>query len=33
MIVWRDMVVTRYEAGKVAEEWSVSDLGERLRTP
>jgi steroid delta-isomerase-like uncharacterized protein len=32
-IVWQEMVVTRYEAGKVAEEWSVSDLGERLRTP
>ena len=32
-VVWQEMVVTRYEAGKVAEEWSVSDLGERLRTP
>ncbi len=31
VVVWRDMVVTRYEAGKIAEEWGVSDLGERLR--
>lgn len=33
VVVWRDMVVTRYEAGKIAEEWGVSDLGEQLRTP
>jgi steroid delta-isomerase-like uncharacterized protein len=32
-ITWRDMVVTRYEAGKIAEEWGVSDHGERLRAP
>ena len=32
-ITWQEMVVTRYEAGKVAEEWSVSDLGEHLRLP
>ncbi len=33
VIVWRSMVVTRFEAGKIAEEWGVSDLGERLRAP
>jgi steroid delta-isomerase-like uncharacterized protein len=32
-ITWRDMVVTRFEAGKVAEEWAVNDIGERLRAP
>ena len=32
-ILWRDIIVTRYEAGKIAEEWGVSDLGERLRVP
>ena len=32
-IVWRAIVVTRFEAGKIAEEWAVSDLGERLRVP
>lgn len=32
-ITWRDMVVTRYEAGKIAEEWAVTDIGEHLRTP
>lgn len=31
-ITWQDMVVTRYEGGKVAEEWAVTNLGERLRT-
>ena len=30
-IVWRSMVVTRYEGGMIAEEWGVSDLGARLR--
>ncbi len=29
-IVWRDMIVTRSEDGKIAEEWAVSDLAERL---
>jgi steroid delta-isomerase-like uncharacterized protein len=29
-ILWRAIVVTRFEAGKIAEEWGVSDLGERL---
>jgi len=34
VIEWQDMIVTRYdEDGLVAEEWGVSDLGERLRTP
>jgi steroid delta-isomerase-like uncharacterized protein len=28
--VWRDMVVTRFEDGKIAEEWAISDLAERL---
>jgi len=32
-ITWQDMVVTRYEGGKVAEEWAVTNLGERLRGP
>jgi predicted ester cyclase len=32
-VTWRDMVVTRYEAGKIAEEWAVSDLAEQLRAP
>ena len=30
-VTWRDMVVTRYEAGRIAEEWAVSDIGEHLR--
>jgi predicted ester cyclase len=30
-VSWRDMVVTRHEAGRIAEEWAVTDLGERLR--
>lgn len=29
-IVWRDMVVTRFEDGKIAEDWALSDLAERL---
>ena len=29
-IVWRDMFVSRFEDGKIAEEWAVSDLAERL---
>lgn len=29
-IQWRDMVVTRFEDGRIAEEWAVSDLAERL---
>lgn len=33
VVTWQDMIVTRYEAGKIAEEWAVSDLGERLRVP
>lgn len=28
-VVWQDMVVTRYEKGKIAEEWGVSDFVER----
>lgn len=30
-LTWHDMVVTRFEAGKVAEEWAVTDIGEQLR--
>ena len=33
VVTWQDMVVTRYAADKIAEEWSVSDLGEQLRRP
>jgi steroid delta-isomerase-like uncharacterized protein len=33
IVSWRDIVVTRYEAGKIAEEWAVTDLGEQLRAP
>ena len=29
-ILWRDMVVTRFEDGMIAEEWAISDLAERL---
>ena len=32
-ITWHDMVVTRFDAGKVAEEWAVTDIGEQLRRP
>ena len=30
LITWRNMIVTRYEEGRIAEEWTVSDLAERL---
>lgn len=29
-IVWRDMVTSRMEQGRIAEEWLVTDLAERL---
>ena len=29
-IVWRDMIVTRFRGGLIAEEWAISDLAERL---
>lgn len=29
-LVWRDMVVSELRDGKIAEEWVVSDLAERL---
>lgn len=29
-VEWRDMVVTRFEGGKIAEEWTVSDLAGQL---
>jgi len=28
--VWRDMIVTRFEDGLIAEEWALSDLAEHL---
>lgn len=31
-VTWRDMVVTRYEDGLIAEEWAVSGLGGALAT-
>jgi len=33
LITWREMIVTRYEEGKIAEEWGVSDLAENLHAP
>lgn len=29
-IVWREMVVSRFHGGLIAEEWVISDLAERL---
>lgn len=29
-IVWRDMLVSRFHEGRIAEEWAVSDLAEKL---
>jgi len=29
-VVWRDMVVTRFDGEKIAEEWSVSELAGEL---
>lgn len=29
-LVWRDMVTSRFRDGKIAEEWVISDLAERL---
>lgn len=29
-IVWRDMVVSRFRDGLIAEDWVISDLAERL---
>ncbi len=29
-VSWRDMVVSRFEDGLIAEEWFVSDLAEQL---
>lgn len=29
-IVWRDMITSRFKDGRIAEEWAVSDLAERL---
>ena len=31
LIEWQDMIVTRYEEGKIAEEWGVSNLAGRLQ--
>ena len=30
LIVWRDMVTSRFHEGMIAEEWVISDLAERL---
>ncbi|MCH8823614.1 MAG: ester cyclase [Planctomycetes bacterium] len=29
-VKWRDIVVTRFEGGKIAEEWTVSELAGEL---
>jgi hypothetical protein len=29
-VVWRDVVTSRLDAGLIAEDWSISDLAERL---
>jgi predicted ester cyclase len=29
-LMWRDMVVTRFRGGLIAEEWVITDLAERL---
>jgi predicted ester cyclase len=29
-LVWRDMVVSRFEDGLIAEEWLVTDMAERM---
>jgi steroid delta-isomerase-like uncharacterized protein len=29
-IVWRDMVVSRFREGLIAEDWFITDLAERL---
>lgn len=29
-VVWRDMVVSRFQDGLIAEEWIVTDLAEQL---
>lgn len=29
-LVWREMVVSRFSAGLIAEEWVISDLAEQL---
>ena len=29
-VEWRDMVVSRFDGGKIAEEWTVSDLAGQL---
>jgi len=29
-VVWRDMVITRFRDGLIAEDWSITDLAERL---
>jgi len=29
-IVWRDMVASRFRDGRIAEEWVITDLAERL---
>jgi steroid delta-isomerase-like uncharacterized protein len=33
VVVWRDMVTSRIRDGLIAEDWSISDLAERLLRP
>jgi hypothetical protein len=30
LIVWRDMVTSRFRDGLIAEDWVITDLAERL---
>ena len=29
-VLWRDMITSRFERGRFAEDWVLTDLGERL---
>jgi len=29
-VVWRDMVVSRFRGGRIAEDWVITDVVERL---
>jgi steroid delta-isomerase-like uncharacterized protein len=29
-IMWRDMITSRFHAGRIAEDWLITDLAERL---
>jgi predicted ester cyclase len=30
VVVWRDMITSRFRDGLIAEDWAISDLAERL---